>query len=126
MGESKQTEIGRVQEGFVGIEDHGIFAIAVKVKCASCFQGYGHFAIDDYDPKVKRRVGSAVGCEVLRRLHAFFGVSELRYAVGQAIVVERDDGAFGDISRLRRLDCDGGAIFDVKAIFAEYAKGEAP
>jgi hypothetical protein len=127
MPQEPNIEIGRIREIFLGIEDHGILALAVHLSFGSKHQGYGHFAIDTYDAAQKKRVGCAGGGEVLLRLHTFLGVTQLRQGVGQAIIVERDDGsAFGDISRLRRLPCDGGAVFDVKAIFAKLDGADAP
>jgi hypothetical protein len=51
----------------------------------------------------------------------FFDVPELSKAVGQAVIAECDsDGWSATISRLRRLPCDGDAVFDVAAIAREF------
>lgn len=115
-----EREIGRVKKVFFGVDDRGLLSFCVDMDFGGCGQAYGHFCLDSWDAEKKQRVGTKVGCEILRRLHAFFEVDELHKAKGQAIVAEREGPGFGSlIQRLRRLDCDGGAVFDVKAIVAE-------
>lgn len=118
---SDREEIGRVKRAFVGIEDHGILTFYVDLDFGGKGQAYGGACLDEWNPRLRRRVGTALGCELLLQLHRFFGVTELSKATGQAVVAERegDAGWSGMIVRLRRLPCDGGAVFDVQAIVAE-------
>lgn len=118
-------EIGRIARVDLGPEDHGLFSFAVHLRFQGSAQAYGPYALDEYQADLKRRVGSAAGLGVIMRFFAWAGVTDLSRATQLPVIAERGAGN-GDIVRLWRLPCDGGEVFDIGAIFADYGIGPGP
>lgn len=97
----KDEEVGRVTGTRIEIEDHGLLVVSVQMRFgAGGCQSFGPFCI-----------GNESGGPFLKKLIAFFGGDTLERAVGQVVTAERDGGF---IRRLRRLPCDGDAVFDAE------------
>lgn len=48
---------------------------------------WGGLTLDNWDEGLKRRIGTAYGCEMIRQLLLFFGVNNLNEAKGQVVYV---------------------------------------
>lgn len=59
----------------------------------------------------------------LVELFEFLGISYIEQAVGKYIEVEREENGWGYIYTLRRLECDGGAVFTMKDMGEDDEEG---
>ncbi len=69
--EEKNAKIKRVS---LAIEDHGILTAWLELDYNSGGQGFGGYALDEYDPNKKCRVGHAFGTEFILRVLTTIGV----------------------------------------------------
>ena len=81
-------KLAKVESATLEIKERGILNFWVFVAYEEgCSQGVGGLALDTWNERLKRRVGTAYGCEVIRQLLLFFGVNNLNEAKGQLVYV---------------------------------------
>ena len=73
-------QLAKIRSTRLEINDHGILTFAIDVDYENGFsQCVGGMALDTYDKIKERRVGTASGCEIIRRLIDEFKVGGLEY-----------------------------------------------
>lgn len=84
-----------------------------------CSQGIGGFALDEWDEKKKRRIGTAYGCEMIICLLKLFKVNSLEALKGRTVFVLGDGEGLNFKPRgIKMLRSDGGK----ELIFTDVAK----
>jgi hypothetical protein len=77
----------------LGVEDHGILTAFVYLDYGDgIHQGFGGYALDEYDRERKRRKGTAFGAEFIRDLLDAVGVSQWEKLKGVNVRVRADHG----------------------------------
>ncbi len=72
-----------------------------------CSQGIGGIALDQYDKEKDTRIGTAFGCEVIRRLLVAFGVNDLSEMQGRTIwILGKGEGLGFDPKGVQPLRVD--------------------
>lgn len=72
-------------------------------------QGVGGLALDTYSKTKERRVGTAYGCEMIRRLLVELNVNDFSEMKGKYIWVYGEGDGFGFTAKgIQRLKVDGG------------------
>lgn len=103
---SDERELGRVESADVTLDRDGVFlAFQIAFRFGGSGQCFGGIALDDYDKSKARRVGTAAGADLLRRLMEVFGVTRFRDIEGKIAFVERRNGL---IVAVEMPACDGG------------------
>lgn len=65
-----------IESTHLGLEDHGIATLYLHLKYGGGGgQGFGGYALDEYDEAKKKRVGTSYGMEFIKRICATVGVS---------------------------------------------------
>ena len=102
-------QLAKITKAYLGIKDRGIFHFWIHVDYEEgCSQGIGGYALDTYDEKLKRRVGSAYGCEMIIQLLKVLDVDDLSEAKGKMIWVLGEGKGFGFKPKgLESLSVDG-------------------
>lgn len=113
MTEEPQYErrLGKIELFNIGPEDHGIFTFLIMLDFGGSAQGFGTIALDTWDERRKRRVGTDAGLDCLIKLFALIGSpAEAR---GLHVYALRKPGATwsDSIIGLQRTEPDGGARF---------------
>ena len=87
-----RTEIAKVNNLNIYIQDHGILTFTIDVTYEDgTGQGVGGFALDTFDTVKKERVGTSFGCQMIKMLLDFF--DGINNAKGQIIqVIGEGDG----------------------------------
>ncbi len=118
-------KLAKIRSAKFEIQERGVLNFWIHVDYEEGgSQGIGGLALDIYDKEKECRVGTAYGCEVIRRILLEFGVNDFSELVGKYIWV------FGDGDRLnfsptgiKRLEMDGitkGVIFgEIRKEFGE-------
>jgi hypothetical protein len=71
-------------------EDHGIFTCYIYLDYGGAGQAFGGYALDDYDEKLDRRIGSRYGIEFLMKLLYTVGVSSWEQLQNRYVRVKAD------------------------------------
>lgn len=125
-------EIGRITSATLGFEeDHGTFGFSLMFDFGGSGQGYGPFILAMHTDVMNGECSAhnwtdknlARSMRKLIELYEFLGVSSIEQAVGRYIEVERGDNGWGYIYTLRRLECDGGAVFTMKDMGEDAEEG---
>ena len=76
--EYQGTEYGarlmRIQDTFLGVEDHGIFTFILRCQAGSIGMGVGTYGLDAYDKEVSERVPTAMGLGLVMEVIRVAGV----------------------------------------------------
>jgi len=89
---SDKIENAVVKATQFGVEDHGILSAWLHVGAAGWGQGFGGYALDAWDEKKKRRVGSERAGIFVRRILETLGVDEWEKLKGTPCRVRRVGG----------------------------------
>lgn len=108
--------IAKAESTFLGVEDHGIFTVSIMFTFGGSGQGTPGHSLDTYDPQLKRRVGTAAGCDYIMRVISAFGVDSWEKIKGRTILVLKKDEWGGMIEGLKPLPTEPGHEF----IFADW------
>ena len=84
-----EKELGKIISTHLGIEDHGIMSFMIVFDFGGRGRGFGGYALDTYDEKLKKRVGTAYGMEVIMRILNAVGVDKWEDLVGKVCWVYR-------------------------------------
>ena len=113
-------QLAKITSAKLEIQERGIlnFWIFVNYEGGGS-QGIGGIALDTYDTDKKKRVGTAYGCEAIRRLLLALGVNDFSEMKGQIIWVIGDgEGLSFKPKGIKQLDINGGGD---AVMFAEIA-----
>lgn len=130
MGDAR--EIGRITNAYLGFDvDYGSFGFSLTFDFGGGGQGYGPFILaihtdvmnDERSAHNWTDKNLAQSMRKLIELYEFLGISSIEQAKGKYIEVEREDGGWGFIYTLRRLECDGGAVFTMKDMGEDDEEG---
>lgn len=90
-------ELGRIRRTTLGVEDHGIFTFWGHWEAAGSGQGFGGYALDEYDAEVtKKRQPTAYGMRFVQAVMAVVGVREYESVAGSQVIVLRTE-PYGNI-----------------------------
>ena len=95
-----ETQNGRITSTMLGIEDHGILTCMVMIEWKGGGCGFGGYAFDHSDGE--RTIGSAFGCEFIRKTLEAVGVDKWEDLKGKYVRVEHG-GLGGTILRIGHI-----------------------
>ncbi len=122
-------KLAKVESASLEIKDRGIlnFWVHVNYEDGLC-QGVGGLSLDTWNEDLKRRVGTAYGCEMIRQLLLFFGVNNLNEAKGQIVYVVGDGEGLSfkptGFKHLRVLKGDRPAYICFNEIYQQFGEGK--
>lgn len=117
-----KEKLAKITSASLEIQDRGILTFWIHVDYEEgCSQGVGGLTLDDYCKHKEVRVGSAAGCEVIRRLLLSLGVNDFSQMKGKVVWVIGDgDGLMFTPRGIRPLYVnDKDTEKDSKVIFAD-------
>ena len=83
-----EKKLAKVRSATLEIKERGILNFWVFVDYEDGLsQGVGGIILDTFDSERKERVGTAYGCEMIRKLLLFFDVNNLNDCAGQMVYV---------------------------------------
>lgn len=81
-------KLARVSKANLEIKERGMLNFWIHVDYEEgCSQGVGGIALDNYDEQLKHRVGTAYGCEMIRKTLEVFDVNDFSEMKGKMIYV---------------------------------------
>lgn len=87
----------KIIDTMLGFEGHNIMTFMLTFEMEGCGQGYGGYALDKWDEAKKRRIGSAIGTEVIMRILKTIGVDEWERLKGQYVRLQYEEPGYGKI-----------------------------
>lgn len=114
-------QLAKIKSAELEIQERGILNFWINVDYEDGgSQGIGGIALDTYDKEKKRRIGTAYGCEVIRRLLLALGVNDFSEMKGKIIwVLGEGEGLMFKPEGIKLLEVDGGGnavVFDEIAV----------
>lgn len=86
-----RRDIAKIASTRLGVEDHGVLTAYLTVDYGGgAVQAIGGYGLDRYDAELKRRVGTAYGCEFIARVIRACGVTKWEDVAGRTIYVLQD------------------------------------
>jgi hypothetical protein len=114
-----RKQLARIKGAKLEIKERGILNFLIHVDYEEgCSQGIGGIALDKYDKDKKMRVGTAYGCEVIRRLLIELDVDDFSEMKGLVIWVLGEGEGLGfkptgiQALNLNKDKLGGGVVFD--------------
>lgn len=109
-------QLGKVESVSFGSGDHGNMTFWVMLDFGGGGQGFGGYALDDWDESKKRRVGTAAGMDLIMQLLELFKVDSLNQIAGRPVyALYENEHHFNDkIIGLEIPAFDGGKKFLIK------------
>jgi hypothetical protein len=113
-----EKKLAKITSASLEIKERGILGFWIHVNYEEgCSQGVGGIALDQYDEEKKERVGTAYGCEMIRRLLVELDVNDFSEMKGRHVWVWGEGGGFCFAPKgIQALIVDGGnskaLIFD--------------
>lgn len=93
-------ENGIIESTFLGIEDHGIMTCTLNISFGLVRQSFGGYSLDNYRDDLDRRVGTAFGCEFIKKIIETLDVKSFESLVGTYLRVKRDAGRIVEIGHI--------------------------
>jgi hypothetical protein len=88
-------QLAKISSATLEIQERGILNFWIHVDYEEgCSQGIGGIALDTFDKKKDRRIGTAFGCEVIRRLLIALKVNDFSKMKGKMVWVIGDGQGF--------------------------------
>lgn len=121
-----KKKLAKIKSAKFEIQERGILNFWIHVDYEDCgfSQGIGGFALDTYNTETAKRVGTAFGCEVIRRLLLALKVNDFSEMAGKHVwVLGEGDGLSFTPKGIEPLYTNGGGdpvIF--KDILAEVGQ----
>ena len=114
--------LAKISEAHLEIKERGILNFWINVDYEDGFsQGIGGIALDQYNAKLERRVGTDYGCEMIRRLLIELNVNDFSEMKGKHIwILGEGEGFSFKYTGIQALKVDNGS--DNGVIFADIAK----
>ena len=124
-------QLAKITKASLEIKERGILGFWIWVDYEEGgSQGIGGIALDSWDKKKEKRVGTAYGCEMIRSLLLCLGVNDFSEMEGKMIwVLGESKGLSFNPKGIERLNLDKGdsesksVVFD--DIFKEMTEGES-
>ena len=115
-----KKKLARITKAGLEIKERGILNFWIFVDYEEgCSQGIGGIALDTWSDKKKDRIGTAYGCEMIRRLLLCLNVNNFEEMVGRDIFVLGDGEDFNFYPKgIKTLRADGGKSI----VFSEVAE----
>jgi len=88
---TEEKELGKIEYTHLGFEDHGIMSFMIGFDFGTSGQGFGGYALDNYDKEVEKRIGTAYGMEAIMRILRATGVEKWEDLVGKVCWVYREE-----------------------------------
>ena len=112
-------KLAKISKAVLEIQERGILNFFMFVDYEEGgSQGVGGLALDIYDREKERRVGTAYGCEMIRRLLIELNVNDFSEMAGKHIwVLGNGEGFSFEPAGIQALKGDGGS--DNGVIFSE-------
>lgn len=103
-----EKKLAKIESAKLEIQERGILNFWIMVSYEEgCCQGIGGYALDEYDESKKKRIGTAYGCEMIRRLLLELGVDDFSEMKGKMIWVYGEGEGFSFESKgISALKCD--------------------
>ena len=117
-------KLAKIKKANLEILDRGILNFWIHVEYEECgfSQGVGGIALDSWCETKKKRVGTAYGCELIRRILLALAVDDFSKMAGKYIwVLGNGDGLSFTPKGIQRLRVDGGESGSDAVIFDEIA-----
>lgn len=114
-------QLAKITGANLEIKERGILNFWIYVDYEDgCCQGIGGIALDEFCKEKNRRIGTAYGCEVIRRVLLALDVNDFSEMKGKHIWVYGEGvGLSFKAKGIQRLKTDGG---DIPVIFDDIAK----
>jgi hypothetical protein len=81
-------QLAKISKASLEIQERGILNFWIHVDYEEgCSQGVGGIALDQWDEEKKERVGTAYGCEIIRRLLLALNVNDFAEMKGKMVWV---------------------------------------
>ena len=108
--ENNVKELAKIKSASLNIKDRGILTFWLEVDYENGFsQMIGGLALDKHIDGYNDRVGTAYGCEMIRRMLVLLNVGDFSEMVGKYIwVIGEGDGCTFDVKGISALKVDGG------------------
>lgn len=121
LEDEMNKQLAKIKSAELEIQERGILNFWINVDYEDGgSQGIGGIALDTYDKEKKRRIGTAYGCEVIRRLLLALGVNDFSEMKGKIIwVLGEGEGLMFKPEGIKLLEVDGGGnavVFDEIAV----------
>jgi hypothetical protein len=102
-------QLAKVSKATLQLQERGILMFWIFVDYEEgCSQGIGGLCLDEYDKEKKARVGTAYGCEMIRRALDVFSVDDFSEMKGKYIwVLGEGEGFSFKPKGLQSLAVDG-------------------
>lgn len=114
-----ERQLGKITRAVLEREDHGILTLWLHFGGSG--QGFGGVALDVWDEKLGRRVGTAMGLDLVSRLLDLFKVDRLEQIAGRAAYALRKGGWNSPIEGIALPEFDGGATLLLDEWRADWA-----
>lgn len=126
-GNKVNKQLAKITSARLQIKERGILNFLIQVNYEEgTGQGIGGIALDQYSKEKDSRIGTAYGCEMIRRILLCLDVNDFSEMAGMHIWVYGDGHGFSFQPKgIARLNVDGGEnvlIFDDVA--KEFIEGE--
>lgn len=93
-----ETKNAIIKSTTLGIEDHGILTFWLHLEYDGSGQGFGGYALDEYDVKEKRRKGTIFGCQTILDVLRVVGVDSWEKLPGSSVrVTSTPDGSISSL-----------------------------
>ena len=114
-------QLAKISKASLEIQERGILNFWIHVDYEEgCSQGVGGICLDAYDKDKESRVGTAYGCEMIRRLLIELKVNDFSEMKGKHVWVLGDGEGFSfKPTGIQALKGDGGS--DDGVVFADIA-----
>lgn len=124
-----EKKLAKVRSARLEIKDRGILMFYITVDYEDGLsQNVGGLCLDTYDKVKEKRVGTAYGCEMIRRCLLEFGVDDFSEMKGKYIWVLGEGEGFSFTPKgLQKLVVDGGKEkepFIFSEVFEQFKEGE--
>lgn len=115
-------ELARIKSASLDIKDIGIFTFRIQVDYENgSSQGIGGYALDTYDKIKEERIGTAVGCEIIRQLLLVLNVDDFSQMKGKDIwVLTEGTGLTTNPIGIQALKADGGKHIVFSEVFEQF------
>lgn len=100
---------------FLGVEDHGIMTFMLQLDYGGSNQGFGGYALDEYDKENDTRVFTVVGGEAIKHILRVVGVRCWEHLKGKPIRV---------IGTKSKIDMIGNILKDEWFAFEDVLEGK--
>ena len=87
----------RISDAYIRLDRNEFLTAWLMLDFGGSTQGFGGYAFDTYDKEEDLRIGTAWGCEYIRRILTTLGVSDWDKLNGLAVRVKKEDGYQGKI-----------------------------